>query len=138
MKLTQEQIEELNIQTGQKITVVSCGGGTAMRKEITVLGIEKGHLVYKLPRKRKKSYITLTDEILIFNNWGHPFELESDKFQSVMFDFQFNFIGDSKTIKDYIDQNNINKLFKDKSRVIAVTPSEAQTDDRVEVYPIAV
>lgn len=135
--LTREQIESLDLWKERRLTLFSISSNFAMtaKREVTTTGLQDGRATGKPRRKRKRYYLALDDDTLIFEGWDIPLvpDTDTDRFRG---NACFNFVGDAATVRDYIERHNVNPFFREenKGKVIAI---ERNGDGEREVlaYP---
>jgi len=138
MKFSPEQIRELNIKIGQKITFMYLNGACfTVKTEAKIISVQNDKLTYKEKGKRMEKRLPLSTETMIFDGWNIPLNTEMDKSNDFFMDAQMNLWGDAAEIKEYIEANNLNPYLSEytKAQIVAVTPSEGEENKRVEVYP---
>jgi hypothetical protein len=148
------------LRAGMKLTIISISEFMAhtQRSEVTVVSVtepircgyndEKYRCgSFKNRGKRKTYYLDLKDDTIVFEGWDLPIRTDSEVlpgnaasgcYKSFSGNACFNLCGNPDTIRDYIDNRNLNPIFNpiEKGKVVHCGGLDVKDDgDGTLLYP---
>jgi len=102
------------------IRIGAIGMTSILRAQVVAIGPEG--ITYKGPRKRKMFRFQPDDDTMIFNGHDIPFKTDMEEMQEhggcMRGNACFNFVGDRDTIRQYIDEKQLNPAFDGKANIV--------------------
>ena len=110
------------------------------KSEIKVKDIDHdGNPIFVIGRKRKLQQFNdkARTDMLVFEGWDIPLKCDSDQEGNYTMrgNACYNFLGDVKTIRDYIENNNINEFFNRFDAILACEPGTNNGATEIPVFP---
>jgi len=127
-----EQITIPNLKVGMQLTTFSISGfAHTVRSEIKITDILNNQVVFSPKGKRKKYYLKIEKDTLVFEGWDLPIKDDYTVFgNTFMGNARLNLGGiEPEELKKFIMEKNINPSFNDYSRIRFVTKALPHDSD---------
>jgi len=121
-----EQITIPNLKVGMLLTTFSISGfAHTVRSEIKITDILSNQVIFSPKGKRKKYYLKVENDTLVFEGWDLPIKDDYAVFSNMfMGNAKLNLGGmEPEELKKFILEKNINPKYNDYSRIRYVTKS---------------
>lgn len=92
---------------------------------------------YRVPRRRRESFLDVPPTWLLFDGWDVPFKADTDGPGMSAGNACYNLVGDASVIREWIETKNLNPRIGDahKAKVLAWSETRDSASEGTLVFP---